>query len=113
MQQRASIARALAIEPEILLMDEPFSGLDEWTARKMRQELMRIWQETRKTIVFVTHSISEAVFLSQQILIVSPKPATVFKTISVDLPYPRDYGNLELFKIETLLTRDFLTMNFE
>jgi NitT/TauT family transport system ATP-binding protein len=113
MQQRASIARALAIEPEILLMDEPFSGLDEWTARKMRQELMRIWQETRKTIVFVTHSISEAVFLSQQILIVSPKPAKVFKTVSVDLPYPRDYGNLQLFEIETRLTRDFLAMNFE
>jgi NitT/TauT family transport system ATP-binding protein len=113
MQQRASIARALAIEPDILLMDEPFSGLDEWTARKMRQELMRIWQETRKTIVFVTHSIGEAVFLSQQILIVSPKPATVFKTVSVDLPYPRDHGNLHLFEIETSLTRDFLAMNFE
>lgn len=113
MQQRASIARALAIEPEILLMDEPFSGLDEWTARKMRQELMRIWQETRKTIVFVTHSISEAVFLSQQILIVSPKPARVFKTVSVDLPYPRAYGDLQLFEIETRLTRDFLAMNFQ
>jgi NitT/TauT family transport system ATP-binding protein len=113
MQQRASIARALAIEPDILLMDEPFSGLDEWTARKMRQELMRIWQETGKTIVFVTHSIREAVFLSQQILIVSPKPATVFKTITVDMPYPREYGNRQLFEIETDLTRDFLTMNFE
>jgi NitT/TauT family transport system ATP-binding protein len=113
MQQRASIARALAIEPDILLMDEPFSGLDEWTARKMRQELMRIWEETRKTIVFVTHSIGEAVFLSQQILIVSPKPATVFKTVTVDAPYPREYGDLQLFEIETSLTRDFLTMNFE
>jgi NitT/TauT family transport system ATP-binding protein len=113
MQQRASIARALAIQPDILLMDEPFSGLDEWTARKMRQELMRIWQETGKTIVFVTHSISEAVFLSQQILIVSPKPATLFKTVRVDLPYPREYDNLQLFEIETSLTRDFLTMNFE
>jgi len=113
MQQRASIARALAIEPDILLMDEPFSGLDEWTARRMREELMRIWQETGKTIVFVTHSISEAVLLSQQILIVSPKPATVFKTVRLDAPYPREYGNLQLFEIETNLTRDFLTMNFE
>jgi NitT/TauT family transport system ATP-binding protein len=113
MQQRAAIARALAIEPDILLMDEPFSGLDEWTARKMRQELMRIWQETGKTIVFVTHSISEAVFLSQQILIVSPKPATVFKNVTVAVPYPRTYGDLRLFELETNLTRDFLTMNFE
>jgi len=68
MQQRVAIARALAIDPDILLIDEPFSGLDEITARKLRQELLRIWQETRKTILFVTHSISECVFLSQQIL---------------------------------------------
>src|SRR5262249_50220035 len=74
MQQRVAIARALAIEPDILLMDEPFSGLDEITGRKLRQELLRIWKDTGKTILFVTHSISEAVFLSQQILIVSAKP---------------------------------------
>ncbi len=113
MQQRAAIARALAIEPDILLMDEPFSGLDEWTARKMREELTRIWQETGKTIVFVTHSIGEAVFLSQQILIMSPKPATVFKNVRIELPYPRDYTDVALFDIGTSLTRDFLTMNFE
>jgi NitT/TauT family transport system ATP-binding protein len=94
-------------------MDEPFSGLDEWTARKMRQELMRIWLETGKTIVFVTHSIREAIFLSQQILIVSPKPATVFKTVRLDAPYPREYGDLQLFEMETELTREFLTMEFE
>jgi NitT/TauT family transport system ATP-binding protein len=113
MQQRAAIARALAIEPDILLMDEPFSGLDEWTARKMREELTRIWQETGKTIVFVTHSIGEAVYLSQQILIVSPKPAAVFKSVQIELPYPRDYTDLGLFEIEASLTRDFLTMKFE
>jgi len=113
MQQRTAIARALAIEPDILLMDEPFSGLDEWTARRMREELTQIWQKTGKTIVFVTHSIGEAVFLSQQILIVSPKPATVFRNVRVDLPYPRDYTDVSLFEIETSLTRDFLSMNFE
>jgi NitT/TauT family transport system ATP-binding protein len=113
MQQRAAIARALVIEPDILLMDEPFSGLDEWTARKMRQELMRIWLETGKTIVFVTHSIREAIFLSQQILIVSPKPATVFKTVRLDTPYPREYDDRQLFEMETQLTQDFLTMEFE
>ncbi|HYR83356.1 MAG TPA: ABC transporter ATP-binding protein [Terriglobia bacterium] len=111
MQQRVAIARALVIDPEILLMDEPFSGLDEFTARKLRQELIRIWQETGKTVVFVTHSISEAIFLSQQILIVSRKPATISRRITVDAPYPREYGDLRLFEIETSLTRDFLEMN--
>ena len=110
MQQRVAIARALAIDPDVLLMDEPFSGLDEITARKLRQELTRIWQETGKTILFVTHSISEAVLLSQQILIVSAKPATIFKRVSVNLPYPREYGDLKLFEFETQLTRDFLGM---
>ncbi len=110
MQQRVSIARALAIDPDFLLMDEPFSGLDEITARKLRLELIRIWQETGKTILFVTHSISESVFLSQQILIVSAKPATIFKRLTIDLPYPREYGDLRLFEIETALTRDFLGM---
>ena len=113
MQQRVAIARALVIDPDILLMDEPFSGLDEFTARKLRQELIRIWRETGKTIVFVTHSISEAVFLSEQILIVSQKPATIFKRVTVDVPYPREYGDLRLFEIETSLTRDFLEMNSE
>jgi ABC-type nitrate/sulfonate/bicarbonate transport system ATPase subunit len=110
MQQRVAIGRALAIDPDVLLMDEPFSGLDEITARKLRQELIRIWQETGKTILFVTHSISEAVFLSQQVLIVTAKPARIFKRVSVDFPYPREYGDLRLFELETSLTRDFLGM---
>jgi NitT/TauT family transport system ATP-binding protein len=110
MQQRVAIARALAIDPDVLLMDEPFCGLDEITARKLRQELIQIWQQTGKTILFVTHSISEAVFMSQQILIVSAKPATVFKRVEIDLPYPRDYGDLRLFELQTALTEDFLRM---
>jgi NitT/TauT family transport system ATP-binding protein len=110
MQQRVAIARALVIDPDILLMDEPFSGLDEITARRLRQELIRIWQETGKTILFVTHSLSEAVFLSQQILIMSPKPARIFKTTTVDLPYPREYGDMRLFEIERQLMQDFLGM---
>ena len=110
MQQRVSIARSLVIDPDVLLMDEPFSGLDEITARKLREELIRIWQETGKTILFVTHSISESVFLSQQVLIVSAKPATIFKRVMIELPYPREYGDLRLFELETNLTRDFLAM---
>jgi ABC-type nitrate/sulfonate/bicarbonate transport system ATPase subunit len=110
MQQRVAIARALAVDPDVLLMDEPFSGLDEITARKLRQELIRIWRETGKTVLFVTHSISEAVFLSQQILIVSAKPARIFKQLTIDRPYPREYGDIRLFEIETQVTRDFLGM---
>jgi len=108
MQQRAAIARALAVEPEVLLMDEPFSGLDEWTARKLREELIRIWQETGKTIVFVTHSIGEAVFLAQHLLILSPKPATILKSIPVDLAYPRHYGDARIFELECAVVRDCL-----
>ncbi len=110
MQQRAAIARALAIEPDILLMDEPFSGLDEMTARRMREELVRVWRETGKTIVFVTHSIGEAVFLSQQVLMICAKPAAVRRTASIDLAYPRAYGDPAMFEIETGLTREFLAM---
>src|SRR5262245_29549308 len=111
MQQRVAIARALAIDPDVLLMDEPFSGLDEITARKLRQQLTRIWRETGKTILFVTHNISEAVLLSQQILIVSAKPATIFKRVSVNLPYPREYGDLKLFELEKNLMKDFLGLD--
>jgi ABC-type nitrate/sulfonate/bicarbonate transport system ATPase subunit len=108
MQQRAAIARALAIDPDILLMDEPFSGLDEWTARNLREELTRIWQETRKTVVFVTHSIGEAIFLSQQILIVTPKPATILRSVPIDLTYPRHYEDVKLFELQTSLTKECL-----
>ena len=108
MQQRAAIARALAIDPDVLLMDEPFSGLDEWTARNLREELTRIWQETQKTVVFVTHSIGEAIFLSQQILIVTPKPATILRCVPIDLTYPRQYEDLRLFELQTHLTEECL-----
>ena len=111
MQQRVSIARALVTDPDILLMDEPFSSLDEITARKMRAELLRIWQETGKTVVFVTHDIAESVFLSQAILIVTQKPCTVSCRVEVDVPYPRQYGDDRLFAIEKHALREFLKMD--
>lgn len=90
MQQRVSIARALAYDPEILLMDEPFGALDELTRRKMNDELIKVWQRTNKTILFVTHSIEEAVYLSQKIIVLSERPGRILDNIKVNLDYPRE-----------------------
>jgi len=107
---RVAIARALAIEPEVLLMDEPFSSLDAITARKMREELIRIWQEARRTVLFVTHDIEEAVFLSTRVLIVTPRPARLFAEVPVDVPYPRHPDDDNLFAVEKQVVRTFFQM---
>lgn len=89
MQQRVSIARALSFDPDILLMDEPFGALDLITRDKMTQELSRIWQQTKKTVVFVTHSIDEAILLSDRVVVFSARPGTVQACVPIDLPRPR------------------------
>lgn len=85
MQQRASIARALAVEPDMLLMDEPFGALDEIVRDHLNEQLLKLWAETRKTVVFVTHSIPEAVFLSTKIVVMSPRPGRIHDVIDCDL----------------------------
>lgn len=93
MQQRAAIARALVHDPKLVLMDEPFGALDALTREKMNLELLRIWGESKKTIIFVTHGIQEAVFVGSKVVVLSARPARMVDHFRVDLPYPR---NLDL-----------------
>jgi NitT/TauT family transport system ATP-binding protein len=94
MQQRVSLCRALIHDPSLLLMDEPFGALDAFTREQMNLELQRIWLETKKTVLFITHNIAEAVFLSDQIIILCQRPSKVREIINVDLPRPRTLESL-------------------
>jgi NitT/TauT family transport system ATP-binding protein len=89
MQQRVGIARALVLQPQLLLMDEPFSALDEFTREKLNEDLLRIWQRTNKTVIFVTHNIAESVFMSDRVCVLTPHPGRLSAVINIDLPRPR------------------------
>jgi NitT/TauT family transport system ATP-binding protein len=92
MKMRASIARALVTEPKLLLMDEPFAALDEITRFKLNDDLLALWQTLGKTVIFVTHSVFESVYLSSRIVVMTPRPGRVFTELAIDAPYPRDQG---------------------
>jgi ABC-type nitrate/sulfonate/bicarbonate transport system ATPase subunit len=100
MKQRVAIARALANGPSVLLMDEPFGALDAQTREVLQEELLRIWEQERKTVVFVTHSISEAIFLADRIVVMATQPGSIKKVIDVPLRHPRDRSGPEFVRME-------------
>ena len=110
MQQRVGIARALSRDPEILLMDEPFGAVDAQTREELQEELLQIWNQTEKTVLFVTHSIDEAIYLSDRVIIMSTRPGRVRDVVPVDLPRPRYSFDVRSEEIFVRLQRDIRSM---
>jgi NitT/TauT family transport system ATP-binding protein len=105
MKQRVAIARALANHPSVLLMDEPFGALDAQTREVMQEELLRIWEQDKKTVVFVTHSISESIFLADRIVVMATHPGTIKEIVDVTMPHPRDRSSARFVSLEREIKR--------
>jgi len=105
MRQRVAIARALAMDSPMMLMDEPFGALDALTRQTLQIELLRLWKEFKKTIIFVTHSIQESIFLSTRIVVMTYRPGTIKKIVPVNFPYPRDMSSPEFIRLQQELTQ--------
>jgi NitT/TauT family transport system ATP-binding protein len=99
MRQRVAVARALAIDPAVLLMDEPFGALDAQTRNMLQKQLLEIWDKTKKTILFVTHSVDEAVFMADRIVVLTSRPGTIKEVVKIDLPRPRDRTSPDFAKV--------------
>lgn len=104
MKQRVAIARVLALDPPIMLMDEPFGALDALTRRTMQDELLRIWMAFKKTVIFVTHSIEESIYLADRVVIMTYRPGTIKKIVPIELPRPRDLASTDFITIQKELT---------
>jgi len=105
MRQRVAIARVLALDPPIMLMDEPFGALDALTRRSLQDEILKIWQEYKKTIIFVTHSMEESIYLADRIVVMTYRPGTIKSDILVDLPHPRDPSDMAFNKLKGEISR--------
>jgi NitT/TauT family transport system ATP-binding protein len=103
MRQRLALARALSVEPRIILMDEPFAAVDALTRERLQEDLLRLWQETKKTIVLVTHDVDEAVYLSDEVVVFSPLPGSIRNKVTVDIPRPRRRSSSEIREIKERL----------
>jgi NitT/TauT family transport system ATP-binding protein len=109
MRQRVAIARILALNSDIMLMDEPFGALDALTRRSLQDELLKIWQKLKKTIIFVTHSIEESLYLADRIVVMSYRPGTIKKDIVVNMPHPRDPTSAEFNRLKQEISELVMT----